>query len=177
MERDAMHVVASPDLIDDREYAAPPELVFEMWTNAKHFARWFAPDDFEVALCEIDARPGGVIRFQHRLAEQVVSIRGVFDEVVRPTRLSMRFTFVDADDRPAINAMMPEWPVGAHILMTIELSPTPRGTRMTVAQRVAEPEHTDSPIIARHRKLAAIGWSQTAARLVAYIEARSSWAS
>lgn len=176
MERDAMHVVASPDLIDDREYAAPPELVFEMWTNAAHFARWFAPDNVEVARCEIDARPGGVIRFQHRSADHVVSIRGVFDEVVPPTRLSFTFTFVDADDRPTINAMMPDWPVGAHIVMTIELFATARGTRMTVAHRVAEAEHADSPAVVKHRRLAGIGWSQTAARLVAYLEARTSWA-
>jgi len=34
-----MRVAASADLIDDREYAAPPELVFEAWTKAEHFAR------------------------------------------------------------------------------------------------------------------------------------------
>ena len=64
-----MRVAASADLIDDREYAAPPELVFEVWTKAEHFARWFAPDNVDVPLCEIDARPGGVIRFQHRFSE------------------------------------------------------------------------------------------------------------
>jgi len=50
-----MRAAASADLIDDREYAAPPELVFEAWTKAEHFARWFAPDNVEVPLCEIDA--------------------------------------------------------------------------------------------------------------------------
>jgi uncharacterized protein YndB with AHSA1/START domain len=171
-----MRVAASADLIDDREYAAPPELVFEAWTKAEHFARWFAPDNVEVPLCGIDARPGGVIRFEHRWPEgQLVSIRGVFDEVVAPTRLSFTFTFVDSNDRPTVNAMMPEWPVGAHIGMTVELVATARGTRMTVAQRVAEPELADSAPIVRHRKLAAIGWSQTAERLVAYLERRTPW--
>ena len=70
---------------------------------------------------------------------------------------------------------MSEWPVGAHTVMTVELVAAARGTRMTVAQRVAEPELADSPPIVRHRKLAAIGWSQTAKRLVAYLERRTSW--
>ncbi len=171
-----MHVAASDDLIDDREYAAPPELVFEVWTKAEHFARWFALDEAEVTRCSIDARPGGVIRFTHRLQDgRGVSIRGVFGEVVPPTRLSFTFTFVDDDDRPAVNEMMPEWPIGAHIVMTVELFPTALGTRMTVAQRVAEPELANSQPVLRHRKLAAIGWSQTAARLVAYLERRTSW--
>ncbi len=167
---------ASDDLIDDREYAAPPELVFEVWTKAEHFARWFALDDAEVTLCEIDARRGGVIRFRHQFRDgRGVSIRGVFDEVVVPTRLSFTFTFVDADDRPTVNAMMPEWPVGAHIVMTVELVATARGTRMTVAQRVAEPELAGSAPVLRHKKLAAIGWSQTAERLVAYLERKTQW--
>ena len=46
---------------------------------------------------------------------------------------------------------------------------------MTVAQRVAEPELADSAPIVRHRKLAAIGWSHTAERLVAYLERRTPW--
>src|SRR5262249_8139174 len=103
--------------------------------------------------------------------------RGVFDEVVAPTRLSFTFTFVDSDDRPTVNAMMPEWPVGAHIVMTVELFATARGTRMTVAQRVAEPEVADSAPIVRHQKLAAIGWIKKAERLVAYLERSTSWAS
>ena len=171
-----MPVAASADLIDDREYAAPPELVFEVWTKAEHLAQWFGPDGVEVQLCEVDARPGGVIRLQHRFPDgPLVSIRGVFDEVVPPRRLAFTFTFVDANDRPTVNAMMPEWPVGAHIVMTVELFATARGTRMTVAQRVAEPELNDSPPIVRHRKLAVIGWGQTAARLVAYLERRTAW--
>ena len=171
-----MHVAASADLIDDREYAAPPELVFEVWTKAEHFARWFVPDNVEMLLCEIDARPGGVIRFQLRGPEgQLVSIRGVFGEVAAPTRLSFTFTFVDSNDRPTVNAMMPDWPVGAHIVMTVELAATARGTRMTVAQRVAEPELAGSPPIVRHHKLAVIGWSQTVKRLVAYLERRTPW--
>lgn len=171
-----MHVAAGADLIDDREYAAPPELVFEVWTKAEHFARWFAPDNVEVPLCEIDARPGGVLRFQHRSREgKLVTIRGVFDEVVAPTRLSFTFTFVDSNDRPTINEMMPDWPVGAHIVMTVELAATARGTRMTVAQRVAEPEHANKEPILRHRRLAAIGWNQTAERLIAYLERRTPW--
>ena len=171
-----MRVAASADLIDDREYAAPPELVFQVWTRAEHFARWFGPDNAEMLQCEIDARPGGVIRFQHRWPEgPLISIRGVFNEVVAPTRLSFTFTFVDANDRPTVNAMMPEWPVGAHIVMTVELAATARGTRMTVAQRVAEPELAGSAPIVRHQKLAVIGWSQTALRLIAYLERRTAW--
>ena len=91
-----MSAAGSPDdLLDEREFPVPRELVFEVWTVAEHFARWFAPDGVDVPLCEMDARPGGALRFQHRFGSgEVVSIRGVFDEVVRPSRL--RFTFTSS---------------------------------------------------------------------------------
>jgi len=158
------------DLIDEREYAAPPELVFEVWTRAEHFARWFAPDGVEVPLCEMDARPGGKLRFQHRFPSgEVVTIHGVFDEVVAPSLLRFTFAFVDADGRPAAPSVFPEWPVGVHIVMTVRLEPSPRGTRMSVHQRVAEPEATGLPAVRRHRELAGVGWRQTAARLADYL--------
>jgi uncharacterized protein YndB with AHSA1/START domain len=166
------------DLIDDRELAAPREVVFEAWTVPEHFARWFAPHGVEVPLCEMDARPGGAIRFHHLFPTgELVSIKGVFDEVVPPARLRFTFAFVDADDRPTAPAVFPEWPIGVHIVLTVELHATRRGTRMTVRQRVAEPEAAGLPPVVRHRELAGEGWRQTAERLVAYLEQRStSWA-
>ena len=165
------------DLLDEREFAVPRELVFEAWTVPEHFARWFGPHGVEVPLCEMDARPGGEIRFHHRFPKgELVAIKGVFDEVVAPSRLRFTFTFVDAEDRPTAPALFPEWPVGVHIVMTVELHATRRGTRMTVHQRVAEPEAAGTPPVVRHRELAGVGWRQTAERLTAFLERRStSW--
>jgi uncharacterized protein YndB with AHSA1/START domain len=169
-----MHAANDADLIDDRELAVPRELVFEAWTVPEHFARWFGPHGVEVPLCEMDPRPGGAIRFQHRFpGGPLVSIKGVFDEVVAPARLRFTVTFVDEADRPTAPAVFPEWPIGAHIVMTVELQATRRGTRMIVRQRVAEPEHAGTPPIIRHRELAGEGWRQTAERLAEYLESRS----
>ncbi|MGH7272673.1 MAG: SRPBCC family protein [Polyangiaceae bacterium] len=158
------------DLIDDREYAAPPELVFELWTKAEHLARWFAPDNVQVLLCEMDARPGATLRFQHRFPTgELVTIRGVFDEVVAPSLLRFTFTFVDPDGHPSAPAAFPEWPVGVHIVMTVVLQASQRGTRMSVHQRVAESEAAGTPAVVRHHKLAGVGWRQAAERLVEYL--------
>lgn len=161
------------DLIDDRDYAAPPELVFEAWTKAEHFARWFAPRGVEVPVCEMDARPGGRLYFHHQFATgELVVIKGVFDEVVPPSRLRFTFTFVDADDRLTAPPRVPDWPVGAHIVMTVELSASRRGTRMIVRQRVAEVAVAGEPAVVRHKRLAGEGWRQTAERLIEFLEQR-----
>ena len=168
---------SASDLLDDREFAVPRELVFEAWTVPEHFARWFGPDGVEVPVCEIDARPGGEIRFQHRFPTgELVSIKGVFDEVVAPARLRLTFTFVDAEDRPTAPPQLPDWPIGVHIVLTVELHATRRGTRMTVHQRAREPGAAGVPSVVRHRELAGEGWRQSAERLAGYLEHRSpSW--
>jgi uncharacterized protein YndB with AHSA1/START domain len=96
-------------------------------------------------------------------------VHQVLDEVVAPSLLRFTFTFVDTDGRPVAPSVFPEWPVGVHIVMTIALQASPRGTRMTVHQRVAEPEAAGIPAVVRHHKLAGVGWRQTAARLVEYL--------
>lgn len=167
-----MRVAGSADeLIDDREYAAPRELVFAMWTKAEHLAQWFGPHGADMPFCEIDARPGGVLRFQQRFVAsgESVAIEGVFDEVVAPSRLRFTFTFVDAHGKPAAPPRVADWPAGVHIVMTVELHATRRGTRMTVHQRIAEAEAATNPAVVRHRTLAGVGWGQTAERLVAYL--------
>jgi uncharacterized protein YndB with AHSA1/START domain len=168
---------SASDLLDEREFAVPRELVFEAWTVPEHLARWFGPDGVEMPVCEIDARPGGEIRFHHRFPSgELISIKGVFDEVVAPSRLRFTFTFVNAEDQPTAPPQVPDWPVGVHIVLTVDLHATRRGTRMTVHQRVAQPEAAGAPPVVRHRKLAGEGWRQSAERLVAYLEQRSrSW--
>ena len=49
-------------VVVSRVFDAPRDLVFEVWTQAEHFTRWFGPHCAEVVACELDARPGGVKR-------------------------------------------------------------------------------------------------------------------
>ncbi len=165
---------SADDLLDEREFPVPRELVFEVWTVAEHFARWFAPDGVDVASCEMDARPGGALRFQHRFPNgDVISIRGVFDEVVRPSRVRFTFAFVDANDQPTAPPQVPDWPIGVHVVMSVDLHATRRGTRMTVRYRVSEADAANIPAVVRHRELAGVGWQQTVARLVEYLQQKS----
>jgi len=43
----------------ERIFDAPLALVWQAWTEAEHFARWYGPDGFSVPTCEIDFRVGG----------------------------------------------------------------------------------------------------------------------
>jgi uncharacterized protein YndB with AHSA1/START domain len=39
---------------------APRELVFRVWTDPKHVARWWGPKGFTNTIREMDVRPSGV---------------------------------------------------------------------------------------------------------------------
>ena len=77
--RSAAEEVPAGGEVISRVFDAPLELVFEVWTKVEHFERWFGPLGAEVLGCELDPRPGGVIRFVHRLADGVTArVKGSF---------------------------------------------------------------------------------------------------
>lgn len=49
-----------------RDFAAPPDLVFDCWTIPALIRRWLGPPDWQMTTCEFDARVGGKWRFVSR---------------------------------------------------------------------------------------------------------------
>jgi uncharacterized protein YndB with AHSA1/START domain len=72
-----------------RVFDAPRHLVFEAWTQPELVKRWlYGPDDWRLAVCELDLRVGGALRFVWRdSAQQSMGMSGVFREIAPPDRL------------------------------------------------------------------------------------------
>ncbi len=92
-----------------RVYDAPRSLVFKMWIDPKHMARWWGPKAFANPVCEIDARPGGRIRIVMRGPKGSdydcdFPMSGTFHEVVEPERLVFTAVAEDNDGRPLLEA-------------------------------------------------------------------------
>jgi len=47
------------DLVLVKFVAAPRSLVYRLWTEPEHLARWWGPDGFTNTIHEFDLRPGG----------------------------------------------------------------------------------------------------------------------
>ena len=45
----------------EREFPAPPERLWELWTTAAGIERWWSPDGFVTEVRELDLRPGGAL--------------------------------------------------------------------------------------------------------------------
>lgn len=53
---------ATPSTIRlEREYDAPPERIWELWTTASGIERWWSPDGFSTDVRVLDLRPGGAL--------------------------------------------------------------------------------------------------------------------
>jgi uncharacterized protein YndB with AHSA1/START domain len=51
---------ASQDaVVIERSFDAPPDLIWQMWTEPEHFKAWYGPDGATVPVAKMDVRPGG----------------------------------------------------------------------------------------------------------------------
>jgi uncharacterized protein YndB with AHSA1/START domain len=77
------------EIIITRVFDAPRALVFKAWTDPKHLAQWWGPRGFTNPRCEMDVRPGGLIRIDMRVPNGTIyPMTGVYLEVVEPERLT-----------------------------------------------------------------------------------------
>ena len=80
-----------------RVFAAPRELVFKAWTDARQFQTWFGAAACEGATLEsvkVDARPGGKYRLQVRRTDgEYYTTAGRYHEVTPPERLVFTWAF------------------------------------------------------------------------------------
>ena len=79
------------ELVVTRLIDAPPRLVFQAWTRAELFQRWWVPKSLGMTLesCELDVRAGGTYRlvFRHPAAPEPMAFHGRYLEVTPPVRL------------------------------------------------------------------------------------------
>src|SRR5690242_10235562 len=80
------------ELVATRTFNAPARLVFEAWTKADLFKRWWVPKSFGLTLlsCELDVRVGGTYRLVFALggdASNPMAFFGRYVEVTPHSRL------------------------------------------------------------------------------------------
>lgn len=79
----------APDTLDmRRHYAAPIALMWRLWADPDHFARWWGPKGMRCTRCEIDLRPGGAWLTTMTSPEGTDhTVSGVYLEIDEPGRL------------------------------------------------------------------------------------------
>jgi uncharacterized protein YndB with AHSA1/START domain len=85
-----------------RTFDAPRALVFKMWTDPEHLAKWWGPRGFTNPTCDVDVRPGGKIYIVMRGPPGTpysddYPMTGEFQEIVAPERIVFMSYAIDKD--------------------------------------------------------------------------------
>jgi uncharacterized protein YndB with AHSA1/START domain len=135
-----------------RTFAAPPEDVFDAWTQPDQIAEWWDPTGARLASCAIDLKPGGAFELVNKDSAHGPPFAGVYRTIERPSLL-------------VFDAM------GA--LGTVRIESAGDSTHMTVTIRCASAEHLEQFV-----KLGVdVGTAKTLDNLVAHVAAHRSRAS
>lgn len=123
------------DIVIERVFDAPRELVWQAWTNPEHVMRWWGPKDFTSPTCQIDLRVGGkyIFSMQWPGGGDKMYSTGTYLEIVPPERLVYTDSFSDADGNVKSGADygMENYPEMITITVTLE-SMGDNQTKMTV---------------------------------------------
>jgi uncharacterized protein YndB with AHSA1/START domain len=111
-----------PAIYIRRVLSAPPGRVFQAWTDPTLAVQFLCPADVSVESAAFDVRAGGAYHIAMRVSNgEVWTVRGVYREVRRNSRLSMTWKW-DEDDPSAEH----------ETLLTIDLAPHGSGTELTL---------------------------------------------
>jgi uncharacterized protein YndB with AHSA1/START domain len=87
------------EIVIERVFDAPRELVWKAWTEAEHVAQWWGPQGMTTRVDELDLRPGGNWRYvMLRPDGSEYPQRGTFREIVAPEKIVTRAEFEVGED-------------------------------------------------------------------------------
>src|SRR6202522_2936475 len=111
-------------LVVTRTIDAPARLVFEAWTKAELFRRWWVPKSFRPALlsCEMDVRVGGQYRLVFRHEDSTMEFFGTYLEVKPHSRLV--WTNEEGDDGKTVTTVTFDETAGKTLLVVHDLYPS-----------------------------------------------------
>ena len=146
----------APAVTLTRIFAAPRPLVFAAWTDPAQVAQWWSPYGFTNPVCEVDARPGGVMLIHMRGPDGAVyPDKSIFTEVVSPERLVFTSTAIeDESGKPQLET-----------LTTVTFEELDGKTKLTVQSVVVKVTPAAAGALAGME----VGWAQSLAKLAEYL--------
>ncbi len=100
-------------LVLERVFDAPRELVFAMFKEADHLKHWWGPRGWEIPVCKVDFRPGGVWHYCMKCVDRNQGDfygmeswgKAIYKEMIEPEKIVYTDYFSDAEGNS--NAEMP----------------------------------------------------------------------
>ena len=155
------------DVVIERSFDAPVDLIWRMWTEPEHFKAWYGPDGAAVPVAKMDVRVGGsrlvCLEMDTPGGPAQMWFTGEYREVVENERLVYTESVSDENGNvlsPADMGMPEGHPVRTEV--RVELENVGGRTKMVMTHAGIP---SDSP--------GATGWTMALDKLAAYVGARS----
>ena len=117
--------VSEDAVVIERTFDAPVDLIWQMWTQAEHFKKWYGPKGFTVPVAEMDVRVGGKHLFCMESPDGSMKMwsTGEYTEVVPNERLV--YTDSPADENgnvvsPSAMGMPDGYPATTEVTVLLE---------------------------------------------------------
>jgi uncharacterized protein YndB with AHSA1/START domain len=157
--------------IINRSFDAPQDVVFEMWTNPEHLARWLPPTGMEMRFLRADIRPGGGSLYCMSNSAITMYGRAHYEEIRRPELLVYTQQFCDEQENIARHPMAPVWPETMRTTVVFAAEGAER-TRVTVTWEIAGPATKEElDVFLAHRGSMTQGWTGSFDKLEAVLAA------
>jgi uncharacterized protein YndB with AHSA1/START domain len=119
------------ELVVERFFDAPRELVWKAWTDPERLMLWWGPAGVTMIVAKMEFRPGGVFHYAYRSPNgQEMWGKFVYREILAPERMVFINSFSDKEGNLTRSPMSATWPL--EIMNTLTLSEIEGKTKLVL---------------------------------------------
>ncbi len=157
------------EVIITREFNAPRDMLFEVWSNPEHFTQWFSPKGFKNHFKTLDIRAGGGIHYRMTAPDGTeVWGRAQYREISKPNRIVYLQWFSNPEGGIGFHPLAPSFP--RQMLTTIVFeSVSASKSKITLTWQPYEATAEELATFEAAKPNMAQGWGGTFEQLDAYL--------
>ena len=159
---------AKPFIIS-REFNAPRDLMWKVWTEREHFTNWFGPKGIKMAIAQFDLRPGGMIHYRMETPDgKEMWGKAVYREIVPTEKLVWINSFSDKDAGLTRHPFTTDrWPL--QLLTVVTFAENAGKTTVTLNWVPYESDADERRVFDNNHPSMTMGWGGTFEQLEAYL--------
>ncbi len=164
-----MPIDATNPFVITRNFDAPRDLVWKVWSEPEHMKHWWAPKGFELSVVRQEFRPGGLVHYCLRSADgHEMWGKSIYREISAPGQLVFVNSFSDADASLVRHPMSATWPL--EMLTTITFTERDGKTDIRLTWIPLSPNAEERQTFDAAHDGMRQGWTGTFDQLEAYLK-------
>ncbi len=155
----------------NRSFDAPLDLLFEVFTEAKHVSQWLPPTGFSMKYLKAEIKPGGTSFYCMTGAEDMKMYgKVIYQEITKPNRIVYTQYFCDENEKITRHPMAPTWPEAMLTTVSLEAESANK-TRVSIRWEVAgTATEVERNTFTQSKGGMTQGWTGSFDKLEAYLE-------